>query len=236
MIFFSSRRRHTRYSAKLTELERAGVNRISINPQSLIDNTLKRIGRGHRASDIYRAFNLVKNTGIKIINSDIIAGLSGENFEDFKETVDGIIELNPANITVHTLSVKKGSILKEIAPKTHRLGKNLVAEMLGYSNGALRKAGYLPYYIYKQKQQIGGFENVGWCKPGMHSLYNVRVIEENQSIIALGAGAIGKRYFPYGNENGLNITRIPNVSNYMTYIDRFEQILDKKNAYFDQEE
>lgn len=104
--------------------------------------------------------------------------------------------------------------------------------MLRYSYDKLTNSGYKPYYIYKQKNQVGGLENIGWCKENVHSIYNIRIIEENQTIIALGAGGIGKKYYPNKSETGFSIKRIANPRNYKIYMDRFDEILEKKNLYF----
>lgn len=217
---------------KLTLIKGFNIGRISINPQTLNQKTLYNIGRNHTVFDVYRAFKEAKDQDIKIINSDIIAGLPGESTEDFKDTLDRIIDLDVENVTVHTLSIKKGSRFEDKEPDTFRYGEESVEGMLKYSHEVLKKSGYRPYYIYKQKNQIGGMENTGWCKPYTHSVYNVRMIEENQSIIALGAGGIGKKYYPDGNESGIKIKRIANPRNVEIYMKNFNEILEKKKLYF----
>lgn len=217
---------------KLSLIKEFDIERISINPQSLNQQTLKNIGRYHTVEDFYEVVNDANSKDIDIINSDIIAGLRGETLEDFKHTLDKLIELNIDNITVHTLSVKKGSILKDESPNIYKYGEKTVESMLNYSYEKLKDSGYFPYYIYKQKNQIGGMENTGWCKLNRHSIYNIRIIEENQSIIALGAGGVGKRYYPYGNNKGLKIKRIANPKNFQIYINNFDEILERKRMYF----
>lgn len=217
---------------KLITINKFNINRISINPQSLNQKTLDIIGRKHSVDDIYDSFYEARLNNISIINSDIIAGLKGEEVRDFKNSLDEIIKLGAENITIHTLSVKRGSELKEISPYIFRDGEKKVYEMLRYSYDKLKNSGYKPYYIYKQKNQVGGLENIGWCKENVHSIYNIRIIEENQTIIALGAGGIGKKYYPNKSETGFSIKRIANPRNYKIYMDRFDEILEKKNLYF----
>ena len=213
---------------KLDTLKRLGVSRISINPQSMKDATLRLIGRDHTAEDIREGYRIAGETGFDVINADIIAGLPEEDERDFTETLKEIIGLGADNITVHTLSVKKGSRLKENDPAYYRKNADTVSNMLDISRSMLTEAGFRPYYIYRQKHQIGALENVGWCRPGKHSIYNVRIMEDKQTIIGLGAGAVGKVYYP--DEDRLE--RIANVSNYRIYSERFEDMLDRKDEYY----
>ena len=130
---------------------------------------------------------------------------------------------------MHTLSVKRGSKLKQEDPDYHLRGVREVEAMLDKASNILHAAGFVPYYVYRQKHQMGSFENTGWCVPGLHSLYNIRIMEEMQTIIGLGAGAIGKRYFP--SENRLE--RIPNINDYRMYVERIDNIIARKHKYFD---
>ena len=214
--------------AKLRALRDAGVDRISINPQSMKQETLDRIGRSHRPEDIVRAFSDAAEVGFRTVNSDVIAGLPGETPADFAETLRALEALGANNITVHTLSVKRGSELRNQDPEYYRRNTEAVREMLDFSEKFLGDCGFLPYYIYRQKHQMGSFENVGYCKPGAHSIYNVRIMEEKQTIIGMGAGAIGKRYFPAEDR----LERIPNVGNYRIYEERFDEMLLRKNNYW----
>lgn len=213
---------------KLETLQNLGINRISINPQSMKDHTLELIGRKHTSEDIENAFALAKKYSFEIINADVIAGLPEETLEDFKETLDEVIKLGANNITVHTLSIKKGSRMKDDDPEFYRKNVETVDKMLKYSQQRLMDEGFYPYYIYKQKHQIGFFENVGYCKPNTHSIYNIRIMEEKQTIVGLGAGAIGKVYFPEEDR----LERVPNVSNYQVYNEKFDEMLDRKNNYY----
>lgn len=213
---------------KLRVMREAGVSRISINPQSMKDATLRAIGRDHTAQDIRNGYELASKYGFDVINADLIAGLPGEDIDDFRSTLDEIISLGANNITVHTLSVKRGSRLRENDPEYYRRNTAAVAEMVDYARTRLGEAGFVPYYIYRQKHQMGALENVGYCMPGRHSLYNIRIMEEKQTIIGLGAGAIGKIYYP--DEDRLE--RVANVSNYKVYNERFDEMLARKYKYY----
>lgn len=213
---------------KLDALRALGIGRISINPQSMKDETLRLIGRDHSADDIRSAYKLAAGSGFDVINADLIAGLPGEVPEDFRKSLDEIIGLGANNITIHTLSVKRGSRLKEDDPSFYRKNVEAVSAMLDLSREMLTAAGFVPYYIYRQKHQIGALENVGWCRPGKHSIYNIRIMEDKQTIIGLGAGAVGKVYYP--DEDRLE--RIANVSNYNIYSERFDEMLARKDGYF----
>ena len=213
---------------KLDTLRSLGISRISINPQSMKDETLRLIGRDHSADDIRDGFRIARETGFDVINADLIAGLPEENVEDFEASLREIISLGAENITIHTLSVKRGSRLRENDPAYFRHNAETVSAMLDLSRDMLSSAGYRPYYIYRQKHQIGALENVGWCLPGKHSIYNIRIMEDKQTVIGLGAGAVGKVYYP--DEDRLE--RIANVSNYKIYSERFEEMISRKNEYY----
>lgn len=209
---------------KLAIAKACGVNRISINPQSMKEETLKLIGRKHSGNDIINAFTIAKKSGIGIINADLIAGLPEENPEDFVTSLKDIVSLEAENITIHTLALKRASLLKKRDENYHRSQGMKVKEMLRFAEEFLFNAGYEPYYLYRQKQMAGNFENVGYCKPSTENLYNIRIMEEAQTIIAMGAGGISKVYYP--DENRLE--RVPNVSNYEIYIERIDEMLERK--------
>ena len=209
---------------KLEIIRRHGIERISINPQSMKEKTLELIGRQHKPGDITKAFQIAKQVGIPIVNADLIAGLPEETPLDFAQTLAKIIALGPKNITVHTLAVKRASRLVELDRDFHYKQSETVAKMLEIAKKELNEAGFRPYYLYRQKHMAGAFENVGYCKGNSPSLYNIRIMEEKQTIIALGAGGISKMYYP--GENRLE--RVPNVSNYEIYISRLEEMLDRK--------
>lgn len=209
---------------KLEVLKAAGVGRISINPQTMHDRTLETIGRSHTAQQIRQAFLMAKQAGIGVINADLIAGLPGETADDFQESLQQVIDLGAGNITVHTLAVKRSSRLKELDENFHYKQPHLTQTMLEHAALKLRGRGYVPYYLYRQKHTTGSTENIGYCKDDTLGVYNVRIMEEAQSIIALGAGGITKVYYPQENR----LERVPNVSNYELYIERIDEMLDRK--------
>ena len=200
-----------------------GVGRISINPQSMNDSTLEKIGRTHRSSDIRKAFQTAFAFPRLTINSDIIAGLPDEDYEMFMHTLDEVIALEPENITVHTLAVKRSSKLHEIDAEYHYAAGE-TGRMVYDARRLLARHGYRPYYMYRQKHMSGNYENVSYAKPGTESVYNIRIMDEHQTIVALGAGGISKAY--YGPENRLE--RVPNVSNYRIYIERIDEMIERK--------
>lgn len=176
---------------KLRVLKNAGVGRVSINPQSMEDSVLAAIGRKHAAADVLRAFDEARQAGFREINMDVIAGLTGDTPETFAHTIDTLIGLAPENITVHTLAIKRGADLTDKAAAAAQ--HETVSRMLDYAYHALPQAGYGPYYLYRQKFMAGGYENVGWCRPGTECFYNVTMMEELQTILSLGAGGVSKR-------------------------------------------
>ena len=169
-----------------------GVTRVSVNPQTLNDDILKEIGRHHTVDDFFKAYNIAKEVGFRDINVDLIAGLPGDDFENFSETIDKIIELQPTNITVHTFCVKKASDALKNNSSIYSLTGGDAAKSVSYSQLKTKFAGYRPYYIYRQKNTVGNLENVGFSIEGHESLYNVYMMEEFQTIFAVGAGAVTK--------------------------------------------
>ena len=186
--------------------------------------TLELIGRSHGPENIFEAFQKTADTGISMVNADVIAGLPEETPEDYRNTLETIIGLAPENITVHTLAVKRASRLIDQDPEYHYRQGQIVSEMLENGSRMLLEAGYRPYYLYRQKHMAGSFENVGYCKGDTPCIYNIRIMEEQQTIIALGAGGISKVYFPAENR----LERVPNVTNYEVYIDRITEMLERK--------
>lgn len=209
---------------KLQVFKEFGVGRISINPQTMHQRTLELIGRSHTAEETERAFQMADEAGIPVVNADLIAGLPEERAEDFLESLQQVMEFSPKNITLHTLAVKRSSRLKELDEGYHYRRPELTEEMLGRAGELLRRAGYRPYYLYRQKHTAGSTENIGYCRENALSLYNVRIMEEAQTIVALGAGGITKVYYPEENR----LERVPNVSNYEIYIERLEEMLRRK--------
>ncbi len=212
---------------KLEVLKKHGIERISINPQSMKKETLELIGRSHEPADIVKAFQRADWVGIPIVNADVIAGLPEETPEDFAKTMEDILRLDPENITIHTLAVKKASKLMDVAPDYHYKQAETALEMLKIAKTMLAEAGFRPYYLYRQKHMAGAFENVGYCKDNTPSIYNIRIMEEQQTIIALGAGGISKVYFPKENR----LERVPNVSNYEVYIQRLDEMIERKEEH-----
>ncbi len=184
---------------KLRTLRAHGVDRISVNPQTMSDRVLEVIGRRHSAKDILDALDTVRRVGGMAVNMDLIAGLPADSAEGFEKTLDTVIGLEPENITVHTLSLKKGSRITlegSPVPSDAEVGK-----MLDIAGEKLRRGGWAPYYLYRQKFMSGGFENVGWARPGSENIYNVCIMEELCSIVALGGGGSTKLISPSGGRN-----------------------------------
>lgn len=210
---------------KLKVLKDHGVDRVSINPQTMNAETLELIGRAHSIADVYTAFDLVRASGIPHVNTDLIAGLPGETPEMFSNTLDQILDLGPDNITVHTLAVKRSSKLHEANQDYNYETDNNVGNIVSDARNRLTDSGYRPYYMYRQKHMLGNYENVGYARPGSESVYNIRIMDEHQTIVALGAGGISKAYYPEENR----LERVPNVSNYSIYIDRIDEMIERKN-------
>ena len=183
---------------KLAIAKQYGITRISVNPQSLNEQVVKSIGRSHSIDEFYRAFEMAKNSGIKCINTDLIAGLPGDNFKYFSATFDKIIALEPENITVHTFCVKKAADILAQNQNIYSIRGGDVGKCVDYSQLRAQAAGYVPYYMYRQKNTVGNFENVGFAQEGMEGLYNIYMMEEVHSILAVGAGAVTKlvEYYP----------------------------------------
>jgi len=174
---------------KIEMMTAFGVTRICINPQSMNSEILENIGRKHSPQDVYDAVDMMKLTDA-VMNLDVIAGLPGDTSEGFKNTLDEVIAFNPENLTVHTLSLKKGSrIMLEETPLP---SDKCVEEMLNYASKRLRESGYQPYYLYRQKYISGGFENVGWCLSGYECIYNICMMEELTTVLAVGGGGVTK--------------------------------------------
>lgn len=209
---------------KLKLSKEFGVTRICVNPQSFINATLEKIGRQHTAEQTVEAYNLTQKFGFEI-NIDLIAGLADETVSDFEKSLDTAISLDPANITVHTLSLKSGAKLKENVKRLNIKGIN---GMVNLSAEKLTRAGYSPYYLYRQKYQAGGLENVGWCKQGKACVYNINVMEEISDNIALGANAISKKLF--GDEN--RIERYASPKDIPTYINKLDKIIESRAELF----
>ena len=169
-----------------------GVTRVCVNPQSLCDDVLKSIGREHTADDFLRAFEDARRAEIPYINTDLIVGLPGDSFKSFSATFDKVLSLRPENITVHTFCVKKAAEILRQGSNVYSLRGGDAGKCVDYTQLKSQQEGYMPYYMYRQKNTVGNFENVGFCLEGAEGLYNVYMMEEVHSIFAVGAGAVSK--------------------------------------------
>lgn len=210
--------------SNLQILKKHNVTRICINPQTFCDKTLVALGRNHTSSQVEEKYLLAK--GMFDINMDLIAGLDGESFEDFKYSIDKAISLSPDNITVHTLCLKRGSELKE---NVQRLSGELVNKMVEYAHEVLSQNGYLPYYLYRQKYMAGNLENVGYTKKGKACVYNIDVMEEIAQNVSCGANAISKRVY----NGGERIERQASPKDVITYLSKLDTIKQKKKELFE---
>ncbi len=177
---------------KLEAILACGADRISVNTQTTDDETLRRVGRTHSADDFFAAFELVRRYPFRVINVDLIAGLPQEPVEAFCKSLKDTIGLRPENLTVHSLSLKRAARLEYKDMDRSRQGSNDIVEMLSFTSAATKEAGYQPYYLYRQRNTLGNLENVGYALPDTQGLYNVYIMGEYQSIVAMGAGGVSK--------------------------------------------
>ena len=217
---------------KLQTMKNYKVNRISINPQTMNDKTLKLIGRNHTSKDIIEKFNIARNLGFEHINMDLIIGLPGEGYKEFLHTKNEIIKLKPDSITIHGLALKRGSamyenfVLKkgiEVTPQDEIIKMYEETKNLGDS------LGLSPYYMYRQKNMVGNMENLGYAKKGKECIYNIQMIEEKQTIIALGAAAVSKVIFLEEDR----LERFPNLKDLHEYITRIDEMIERKKGLLD---
>lgn len=211
---------------KLMVMKECGVTRISINPQTMNDKILEIIGRSHTVAEIYDCFKLARDCGFGNINMDLIAGLPTETFEQFKNSVNSVIELEPECITVHTMSIKRGSRLHEQLGDYALTDADVVRKMVEYSNHKLLEKGYFPYYLYRQKHMVGDFENIGYSKNGYECLYNIMIMEETNSIVSVGCGGVTKIV----NLPNDRIERVFNVKEAMDYVTRIDEMCKRKDV------
>ena len=211
---------------KLRAVKAAGVTRISINPQTLRDDVLRAIGRRHTVDQFYQAFDLARRCGHDNINTDLIAGLTGDDPDGFAATLDGILGLSPESVTVHTLSMKRASRLVTDRDAGGPDAGEGAAAMVAHSAVRLPKAGYRPYYLYRQSRTADNQENVGWAKPEREGLYNVYIMDETHTILACGAGAVTKLKEPGGEY----LERIFNYKFPYEYNARFDEMLRRKDG------
>ena len=210
---------------KLRAIREHGADRMSINPQTMEDHVLRACGRPHKAEDVVRAYQEAVDAGFAAINMDLIAGLPQDDFDGFRRSLDAVAALNPANITVHTLALKKGADLFE---KREGLSTaEEVARMVDYANETLRSLNYKPYYLYRQKYMSGSFENVGWSRDGLDCLYNIYMMEELHTIVSLGGGGMNKVSLSDGTLQRFHNPKFPEQ-----YIEMIDSVLQQKRDLF----
>ena len=210
---------------KLRAIHDRGVNRMSINPQTMEDSVLRCCGRIHKTQDILRAYDQATAVGFQDINMDLIAGLPTDTPEGFRHSLDAVARLNPSNITVHTLALKKGADLFE--HRENLPSAEAVAEMVAYAEATLRNLGYKPYYLYRQKYMSGSFENVGWSRDNRDCLYNIYMMEEVHTIVSLGGGGMNKVNLPDGSLRRFHNPKFPEQ-----YIEMLDSVLQQKRELF----
>ncbi len=227
-ITFEAGRADTVTQKKLQFLRQQRVDRICINPQTTSDDTLRRIGRNHTAEEYFRAFDMVRSCGFTTINSDLIAGLPGESADEYNKSLRDVLAFKPENVTIHTLSKKRRANLSGRLRELHRdMPSDPIDEMLRFSHETLFDHGYTPYYLYRQKNMVGGHENTGFTMPGHECRYNVAMMSDQRSIIGFGAQSMSKRAFA-----SHRLERCPNVKDPNEYISRTKEMADRKILFF----
>ena len=209
---------------KLEALHRHGIGRISINPHTMNQKTLDLIGRHHTVEQVIDSFHLAREVGFATINMDLIVGLPEETIADVRETMRQLEELDPDNITVHSLAIKRAARLRMQKEQYENLHIENTAQIIDLTAECCHEMGLEPYYLYRQKNMAGNFENVGYAKPGKAGVYNILIMEEKQTIMALGAGATTKVVF----EGGKRIERVGNVKDIINYLDRVDEMVERK--------
>ncbi len=210
---------------KLRTIREHGADRMSINPQTMDDSVLRACGRPHKAQDVVRAYREAEDAGFTAINMDLIAGLPTDNVDGFRRSLDQIAALNPANITVHTLALKKGADLFE--RRENLPSAQAVTDMVSYAGQLLPSLSYKPYYLYRQKYMSGSFENVGWSRGGLDCLYNIYMMEEIHTILSLGGGGMNKLQMPDGSLKRFHNPKFPEQ-----YIEMIDSVLKQKDEMF----
>ncbi|MDD3267826.1 MAG: coproporphyrinogen dehydrogenase HemZ [Syntrophomonadaceae bacterium] len=210
---------------KLKLLRDAGVSRVCINPQSMNDATLKRIGRNHDSKGVMQSVGWAREAGIKQINMDLIVGLPGESIREVTYTAEEILKINPENITVHTLAVKRGSVMAELEGKSNVHSRiQEVEEALNQLSAMFREQAYIPYYLYRQKYMKASMENTAYARPDSFCLYNIQMMEERQSIIGMGGGASSK----FVNVSNGSLSSFHNPKNPQSYCQSIERLIKGK--------
>lgn len=212
---------------KLQVLYRHGVSRISINPQTMKQETLDIIGRRHTVEQVVEAYYMARKIGFDNINMDLILGLPGETPEDVQHTIDRVVELAPDSLTVHSLAIKRASRLNQWIQENGISALQNTDETMDIAAAGAARLGMEPYYLYRQKNMSGNFENVGYARPGKFGLYNILIMEEKQTIVALGAGSITKLVLPGGR-----IERTDNVKDVKLYIEKIDEMIERKEQLF----
>ena len=210
---------------KLRAIRSHGADRMSINPQTMEDAVLRACGRPHKSGDVLRAYDQAVAAGFRAVNMDLIAGLPRDSFDGFRRSLESVAALRPANITVHTLALKKGADLferREDLPTAEQ-----VRAMVDWSSDTLRALGYKPYYLYRQKYMSGSFENTGWSRDGLDCLYNIYMMEEVHTILSLGGGGMNKLNFPDGSLRRFHNPKFPEQ-----YIEMLDTVLRQKRDLF----
>lgn len=215
--------------AKLQVLYKHKVDRISVNPQTMKQGTLDIIGRKASVEQVLKAYQLARKVGFANINMDLILGLPGETEQDVQNTIDHVVELNPDSLTVHSLAIKRASRLSQWIKENGVSTLNNTDETMRIAAEGAKKLGMEPYYLYRQKNMSGNFENVGYARPGKLGLYNILIMEEKQTIVACGAGTITKRVFPDGR-----IERCDNVKDVALYIEKIDEMIERKRKLFEE--
>ncbi len=210
---------------KLRAIRSHGADRMSINPQTMEDHVLRACGRPHKAADVIRAYQEAVDAGFTAINMDLIAGLPKDSPDGFRRSLDTVAALNPANITVHTLALKKGADLFERRENLPTAAD--VTEMVAYASRTLDRLNYKPYYLYRQKYMSGSFENVGWSRDSLDCLYNIYMMEEVHTILSLGGGGMNKVNFPDGTLKRFHNPKFPEQ-----YIEMIDSVLQQKDELF----
>ncbi len=208
---------------KLEVMKKYPITRISVNPQTMKEETLKIIGRRHSVEQVKEAFAMARGEGFDNINMDIILGLPGETQEDVAHTVKEIAKLSPDSLTVHSLAIKRASGLNRWIEENGISALNNTDATMEIAAGAALDMGMQPYYLYRQKNMSGNFENVGYARPGKYGIYNILIMEEKQTIVACGAGSISKRVYPDGR-----IERCENVKDVDSFIERVDEMIERK--------
>lgn len=214
---------------KLQVLRKHHIDRISINPQTMNQETLDLIGRRHTTEEVKKAFHMARKAGFTNINMDLIAGLPGETGRHMQRTMDEIVNLAPDSVTVHSLALKRAAFLNQNREQFPVAGADEVNRMIGISHEGALAIGAEPYYLYRQKNIAGNLENVGYARKGCEGLYNILIMEEKQTILALGAGASSK--FVFNNGDGHRIERVENVKSVKDYIERIDEMIDRKKKF-----